>query len=443
MNVQQPNPSPPTVSQIQKEYQNDIVINDFKYVENSSTKKPSRMVTFAGDAKNDVNENIEDPVQLKFYKTPRPKVAIKLQKSAVTIASITEEGPGSQTRTSQRSLRSRANTPRALKRIQDDDETLPKRKRGRRGRRSFHPSSKVELKVLHSKQRLRRRLPKCMFCSFTCKVMKDLIIHCDIQHQNEVFRCTKCSFEGSCFAKLQTHEYRWKHYPDDHDQDEPEPSAVKSNPTLNSLLIKQSIDKFESIIKQKKRDANKLRKNLNAVDDEGNLDGTLNVAKIAKRKLSFNDTHDEIDEMCPFDQSGASTDHVTKNKKVSLFTNNNLSALEEVDEEENVKSPEKPIISEPPGPDPGAGPALRVTCPVAVCQYSVPVLQGASAQPAQEMLYNHQRLAHGFTDAQLSAQLWVDRNEEDDEDSTPVPSRDEEEEEALNLCLTLSPEIQI
>ena len=84
MNVQQPNPSPPTVSQIQKEYQNDIVINDFKYVENSSTKKPSRMVTFAGDAKNDVNENIEDPVQLKFYKTPRPKVAIKLQKSAVT-----------------------------------------------------------------------------------------------------------------------------------------------------------------------------------------------------------------------------------------------------------------------------------------------------------------------------------------------------------------------
>ena len=128
---------------------------------------------------------------------------------------------------------------------------------------------------------------------------------------------------------------------------------------------------------------------------------------------------------------------------VFLFTNNNLSAFEEVDEQENVKSSEKPIISEPPGPDPGAGPALRVTCPVTVCQYSVPVLQGASAQPAQEMLYNHQRLAHGFTDAQLSAQLWVDRNEEDDEDSTPVPSRDEEEEEALNLCLTLSPEIQI
>ena len=102
-----------------------------------------------------------------------------------------------------------------------------------------------------------------------------------------------------------------------------------------------------------------------------------------------------------------------------------------------MKSPEKPIISEPAGPDPGAGPALRVRCPVTVCQYSVPILQGASAQPAQEMLYNHQRLAYGFTDAQLSTQLW-----EDDEDSTPVPSRDEEEE-ALNLCLTLSPEIQI
>ena len=408
MNVQKRHhPSPVS----QKE--NDIV-NDFKYVENSKTKKPSRMVSFAGDANNDMNENIEDPVQSKFYKTPRPKVAIKLQKSAVTVASLTEEGPGSQIETSQRrSLRSRANTPRALKRIQDDEETLPKRKHGRRGRRTFHPSRKVELKDLHSKQRLRRRLPKCMFCSFTCKVMKDLIIHCDLQHQDEVFRCSKCSFEGSCFAKLQTHEYKWKHYADDQEE------------------------------LRNREDANKLKKNLNAVDDEVNLYGT-SVAKNAKRKLSFNDTHDdEIDDMCPFDQSGASTDLVTKNKKVSLFTNNNLSALEEVDEEENVKSPEKPIISEPPGPDSGAGPALRVTCPVTVCQYSVPVLQGASAQPAQEMLYNHQRLAHGFTDAQLSAQLWVDRNEEDDEDSTPVPSRDEEEEEALNLCLTLSPEIQI
>ena len=374
------------------------------------------MVSFAGDAINDMNESIEDPARSKFYKTPRPKVAIKLQKSAVTVASLTEEGQGSQIETSQRrSLRSRANTPRALKRIQDDEETLPKRKHGRRGRgrRSFHPNRKVELKVLQSKQRLRRRLPKCMFCSFTCKVMKDLIIHCDLQHQDEVFRCSKCSFEGSCFAKLQTHEYKWKHYADDQEE------------------------------LRNREDANKLKKNLNAVDDEVNLYGT-SVAKNAKRKLSFNDTHDdEIDDMCPFDQSGASTDLVTKNKKVSLFTNNNLSALEEVDEEENVKSPEKPIISEPPGPDSGAGPALRVTCPVTVCQYSVPVLQGASAQPAQEMLYNHQRLAHGFTDAQLSAQLWVDRNEEDDEDSTPVPSRDEEEEEALNLCLTLSPEIQI
>ena len=253
--------------------------------------------------------------------------------------------------------------------------------------------------------------------------MKDLIIHCDLQHQDEVFRCTKCSFEGSCFAKLQTHEYRWKHYPDD----EPDPSAVKSNPKSNSIFINQ-----------KNREATKIKKNLNAVDDEVNLDGILTVAKNAKRKLSFNDTHDEIDEMCPFDPSGASIDHVTKNEKVSLFTNNNLSALEEVDEEDKVKSPEKPIISEPPGPDHVAGPALSVRCPVTVCQYSVPILQGASAQPAQEMLYNHQRLAHGFTDAQLSTQLW-----EDDEDSTPVPSRDEEEEEALNLCLTLSPEIQI
>ena len=177
------------------------------------------MVSFAGDANNDMNENIEDPVQSKFYKTPRPKVAIKLQKSAVTVASLTEEGPRSQIETSQRrSLRSRANTPRALKRIQDEDDALPKRKRGRRGRRSFHPSNKVEFKVLHSKQRLRRRLPKCMFCSFTCKVMKDLIIHCDLQHQDEVFRCTKCSFEGSCFAKLQTHEYKWKHYADDQEE---------------------------------------------------------------------------------------------------------------------------------------------------------------------------------------------------------------------------------
>ena len=198
--------------------------------------------------------------------------------------------------------------------------------------------------------------------------MKDLIIHCDLQHQDEVFRCSKCSFEGSCFAKLQTHEYKWKHYADDQEE-------------------------------QRNRDANKLKKNLVAVDDEVSLDGTLTVAKNAKRKLSFNDTYDEIDEMCPFDQSGASTDLVTKNKKVSLFTNNNLSALEEVDEEENVKSPEKPIISEPPGPDSGAGPALRVTCPVAVCQYSQPVLQGASAQPAQEMLYST------TTSASLTASL--------------------------------------
>ena len=121
MNVQKPH-HPSSVSR----KENDIV-NDFKYVENSNTKKPSRMVSFAGDAINDMNENIEDPVRSKFYKTPRPKVAIKLQKSAVTVASLTEEGPGSQMETSQRrSLRSRANTPRALKRIQDDEEALPK-----------------------------------------------------------------------------------------------------------------------------------------------------------------------------------------------------------------------------------------------------------------------------------------------------------------------------
>ena len=51
---------------------------------------------------------------------------------------------------------------------------------------------------------------KCMFCDFTSKSMKDLTIHCDLNHKFEIYRCSDCSFEGDCYAKLKFHRYRCK-----------------------------------------------------------------------------------------------------------------------------------------------------------------------------------------------------------------------------------------
>jgi len=208
---------------------------------------------------------------------------------------------------------------------------------------------------------------KCMFCDFTSKSMKDLTIHCDLNHKFEIYRCSDCSFEGDCYAKLKFHRYRCKKNGNSAIIEvKPKPEEVVSPIPISSTNTETAeiLPDLAPCVKNNKNS----RFDINEGEGGNCVDRKLNI-------LEQNEAGKESRDM-------------------EILGSNTKSAY-------------------PPGPDLSVQeankPIMKLACPIASCDLKVPIFPNeTSSETAQEIIYNHQRLVHNLSESNLSTQVIMD-----------------------------------
>ena len=238
--------------------------------------------------------------------------------------------------------------------------------------RSRRQSAPVEM-ILdghRDKKKNRIKLKTCRFCNFTCQLVKDLIVHSDSEHPDEVFSCSECSYQGSCLAKLKKHQANTKHYPKKELKDTPK---TKAKPQKDILLPKQDKEKpKEPVIKRAKRRL------------------TFDTSNYSERKKEQGWSHQVV--------SAAEVDG-NVNDIIMDNIEEELRLLGEGEDEMDISAPPEPVKSEPMNSS-----SLRLACSASNCNMSVPIIND-SPDGAQEVVYQHQRTVHGYDDNQLCAQI--------------------------------------
>ena len=103
----------------------------------------------------------------------------------------------------------------------------------------------------HDMRKMRLAVQKCGFCSFTCKLVKDLIVHSESEHPGEKYCCTECSFKGFSLAKLKKHQSNYKHYSKEKIQETPE-----TNGNLPRIILLPKHNKLTKIKNLRSRRSN-------------------------------------------------------------------------------------------------------------------------------------------------------------------------------------------
>ena len=104
-------------------------------------------------------------------------------------------------------------------------------------------------------RKVRLAVQKCGFCSFTCKLVKDLIIHSESEHPGEEYCCTECSFKGFSLAKLKKHQ-SYKHYSKEKIQETPETNG--NLPRIILLPIQNSTNRLIKNLRSRRSNENCL-----------------------------------------------------------------------------------------------------------------------------------------------------------------------------------------
>ena len=285
-----------------------------------------------------------------------------------------------------------------LSKSSDDELSSSRRSRSRK------PSPKVlEYTDLQKRTRKPRKVHQmCSFCDFTCKYVKDLIMHCDLKHPDQVYKCphSDCSYKGKCLAKLRIHQHNYKHFDDDIDIFQPN--------FVTSKKDSENEDKTEDTLPP-------LSSKINKSKDCSHISHSTSTIKV-KRRLSFGINNDAE----PVDpaQVESSAIHGVGENYNNLFENicNDLKEMDEVQSSIVVGDTEKPrMIPGPPGPAPSG---MMLACPVMGCNLTVPIFQSLdSTENAQDIIYKHQKQDHQFNESQFVTQVIDDAKKGDVEDA--------------------------